>query len=190
MSINKKHRNTPYKPQKVLTEKQALKEPVGSFYHPTEKTIRTGICPKGFIEKNHYHRHSYQKKNGKHINETNVGTYCARNKGMPGKILPEFKVLPKLEKNALKKYGYSTTLNAEARHKSLLNAAKNLTYSSVTRRLVVLRSYNKTANKKHAQIYNEDIKKLQAWRKENPNLYKRKSSNSTSNKAKIGRAHV
>ena len=103
---------------------------------------------------------------------------------MPGKILPEFKVLPKLEKNALKKYGYSTKLNVEARHKSLLNAAKNLSYSSVTRRLVVLRSYNKTANKRHAQIYNEDIKKLQAWRKENPNLYKKKSSNSGTNKTK------
>jgi hypothetical protein len=34
--------NYPYKPKVVLTEKQAKKEPVGSFYHPTEKTFLEG----------------------------------------------------------------------------------------------------------------------------------------------------
>ena len=31
----------------VLTEKKAIKHPIGSFYHPTKNTYRTGACEKG-----------------------------------------------------------------------------------------------------------------------------------------------
>jgi hypothetical protein len=44
-------KNYPYKSKVVLTEKQATKEPVGSYYHPTEKTFRSGACPVGMTLK-------------------------------------------------------------------------------------------------------------------------------------------
>ena len=47
-----KNKGGPY--VKVLTPKKAMKEKVGSFYHPTEKTYRTVLCPEGEILKKSY----------------------------------------------------------------------------------------------------------------------------------------
>jgi len=47
------------KKKKILTEQQAKKQPIGSFYHPTKKTIRTGACPIGFDLKKGYERKAY-----------------------------------------------------------------------------------------------------------------------------------
>ena len=170
--------NYPYKPKVVLTEKQASKEPVGSFYHPTEKTFRSGACPIGMTLKKGYHRKGYIKMNGTVINNTNVDPVCVKNKGLPGKILKEYKVIKISNKEDFKPYGYSTSNNSNSRFKSLLEACKVLTYGTVVRKLNALKIYLKNrTDEKSLRLYNifsEDIKILQAWRIKNPDLYKKK----------------
>ena len=165
-------KNYPYKSKVVLTEKQASKEPVGSYYHPTEKTFRSGACPVGMTLKKGYHRKGYMKMNGTVINNTNVDPVCVKNKGLPGKLL-------KKDKEDFKEFGYLTTDNNNTRFKSLLEACKVLSYGNVIRKLNSLkkRSSKKDDNKsiKLYNIYSSDILILQKWRLKNPDLYKVKS---------------
>ena len=170
--------NYPYKPKVVLTEKQASKEPVGSFYHPTEKTFRSGACPVGMTLKKGYHRKGYIKMNGTVINNTNIDPVCVKNKGLPGKVLKEYKVIKITSKEDFKPYGYSTSNNGNTRFRSLLEACKVLSYGTVVRKLNALKIYlkNRTDEKslRLYNIYSEDIKMLKAWRIKNPDLYKKK----------------
>jgi hypothetical protein len=170
--------NYPYKPKVVLTEKQASKEPVGSYYHPTEKTFRSGACPVGMTLKKGYHRKGYIKMNGTVINNTNIDPVCVKNKGLPGKVLKEYKVIKISSKEDFKPYGYSTSNNGNTRFRSLLEACKVLSYGTVVRKLNALKIYlkNRTDEKslRLYNIYSEDIKMLKAWRIKNPDLYKKK----------------
>ena len=166
----------PYKPRKILTSRQARKEKIGSFYHPTEKTYRNGACPEGYELKKGYERKEYTKKNGTKIKSTYVDPVCIVNKGIPGKLFHneiQIKINPK---NSFEPYNYSTKDNSNIRFKSLLKACKKLSYRTVVRKLVILRLYHKNMNKKLYKIYDEDIKNLQKWRLENPELYKYKST--------------
>ena len=165
-------KNYPYKSKVVLTEKQASKEPIGSFYHPTEKTFRSGACPVGMTLQKGYHRKGYMKMNGTVINNTNVDPVCVKNKGLPGKLL-------KKEKDDFKEFGYLTSSNNNIRFKSLLEACKVLSYGNVMRKLNILKkkSSKKEDNKskKLYNIYSSDILILQKWRMKNPDLYKVKN---------------
>jgi hypothetical protein len=165
----------PYIQRKILTSKQAKKEPIGSFYHPTEERVRSGACPIGFELKKGYEKPSYKTKKGTIVKESYVDPVCIKNKGVPGKLLEEYKQVKSIEKNVLKKFGYSTKNSDSIRKKSLLDASKELSYSSVIKRLVLLRSYTKISDEKSSLIYDKDIKSLQKWRKQNPELYKKKS---------------
>ena len=71
--------------KEILTEKQALKKPIGSYYHPDENTWCSGACPKGEILKKGYKRKSYVTKTGKIIPETYVNAICVKDKGKAGK---------------------------------------------------------------------------------------------------------
>jgi hypothetical protein len=161
----------PYNP-KVVRQKTAKKEPIGSFYHPTEKTYRDGKCPCGFVSKKGYQRHAYDKKDGTHVKHTYVHRTCIPNKGTPGKVLDKFKPFHLEEKNSLKPYNYKTTNNGDTRFKKLLSACKELSYRTVVLRLSQLRTLTKMSDPKHSAIYDEDMKRLKEWRIENPNLYK------------------
>jgi len=162
----------PYKPRKILTSKQAQKQPIGSFYHPTEKTVRSGACPLGHELRKGYERKT--KKSSKVIHSTYVEPTCVKDKGLPGKLLPEYKLISLDKKHVLRDYGYNTKLDKNNRHKSLLNASKDLTYRSVISRLVALRKLTEKSDLKHSEIYDTNIKKLQEWRIKNPELYKNK----------------
>jgi len=161
------------KKKKILTEQQAKKEPVGSFYHPTKKTIRTGACPIGFDLKKGYKRKSYTKSDGKKVPTTYVKPTCIKDKGLPGKLLQEYKPFTISPRDNLKPYGYSTSISSKKRYESLMKAIKELSYTSVIRRLINLRTLTKTSDKEHSKIYDEDIKKLRLWREKNPDLYKK-----------------
>jgi hypothetical protein len=110
--------------------------------------------------------------------ETVVGQTCIKNKGLPGKLLPEYKTIVINEKNSFKPYEYSTKDDYEKRHKSLLKAVKNLSYSTVVHKLSALRTFRKNSydpeSKKLYAIFDEDLKCLKEWREKNPNLYKHK----------------
>jgi len=77
--------------KEILTEKQALNKPVGSYYHPNETTWRSGACPIGEILKNGYKRNSYMTKTGKVIPETYVNPICIKDKGEKGKKIKQKK---------------------------------------------------------------------------------------------------
>ena len=163
--------------RRVLTKKQAQKEPVGSYYHPTEKTVRSGACPDGFELRKGYTRSKYTKTNGTEVAETYIDPICIKNKGIPGKRLNEFKPIHLNKKNSFEPYGYKTTLNSNTRFNILLNAIKDLSYSKVVHRLSALRTLTKESNASHSKIYNNDMKKLKEWREQNPNLHKHTNKN-------------
>jgi len=173
-----------YKPRKILTSKQAEKQPIGSFYHPSEKTVRSGACPIGSELRKGYKRKSYVKGTKK-IKSTYVEPVCVKDKGQSGKLLPEYKPITLNKSHVLGKYGYSTKLDKTDRHKTLLKASKDLTYKSVISRLVALRTLTKKSDVGHSQLYNTNIKELQKWRLKNPDLYKKKSESLKKNRNNV-----
>ncbi len=141
----------------IITAEEAKKKPVGSYYHPTDKTIRQGRCPMGQVM-----RKGYTKKSG-----VKVKASCVENKGLPGKETSEAKVLPKLKKGQLTKYGYHLDESADKRFESLMKAMKVYGYASLIRHLVPLRSYMKDEPEKY-KVVDTDIKKLQKWHANHP----------------------
>ena len=76
------------------------------------------------------------------------------------------KVIIKLDdKDYLKKFGYSTKLGKDDRHKVLLKAVVKYGYSSVVKRLVDLRILTKNTQPIKSNKYNNDIIGLQKWKK-------------------------
>jgi len=164
-----------YKPKKILTQIQAEKCDIGSYYHPTEFTFRSGACPKESSLKKGYYRNSYTKKNGTVVKGTYVDPVCVENKGLPGKTIENHKPIIIKNKNMLHKHGYSTKNNSKKRLQSLLNAAKNESYKSTVLHLSALKTLTKRSDPEHSRIYDEDMKQLKIWRKLNPELYKNKT---------------
>ena len=175
MKLNNENNNScPIKPMKIKTEKQAIKNKVGTFYHPTETTYRTGACEKGYELRESYNKKSYVKKNGTVIKSTHVGPVCVKDKGKPGKTISKAKILPSIKnKGLLEKYGYSTKLSSVERLKSLLKAMKDLSYRSVVARINLIRTLSES-NEKLFAIYSKDLANMKKWRKEHPDLYKKK----------------
>jgi len=164
-----------YNPKKIKTEKQAIKNKVGTFYHPTSSTYRTGSCPVKFELRKSYDKKSYIKKNGTVVKSTHVNEICIKNKGKPGKTISTAKILPKLKNEGLLEgYGYSTHKSSSERLKSLIDASKKLSYRSVMARINYIRTLSKS-NEKLYKIYTDDVNKMKKWREKNPDLYKKKS---------------
>jgi len=154
------HNSCPYMPRKVLTEKQAEKEPIGSFYHPTKKTYRTGACDIGYVLKRGYERESYKKKDGTIVNATYIDPICIKNKGLSGKLLEEYKPIHLNNKNELSPYGYDTKLKIHERLSALIKAVDKLTYKSVILRISALRTLHKN-NPHYYKLFDKDLKNLQ-----------------------------
>jgi hypothetical protein len=163
----------------VLNEKKALKEPVGTFYHPSANHYRTGLCPVGKIERTGY---EFKKSSGKVIN---VKTTCVKDVGSNGKTSTELANKLKVNPKELESYGYSTKLETDARHKALLKAIKVISYATTKRVLVLLRIQHKAqetnATKRIYNIYDTDIKWLTNYVEKkrstshNKDLFKKKS---------------
>ena len=81
----------PYKPRRVITQKEAKKEKIGSFYHPTRETFRSGLCKCGMTHKKGYLRKAYTKKDGTFVEAKYIEPKCILNKGEKGKILDNYK---------------------------------------------------------------------------------------------------
>ena len=73
--------------KEILTEKQSLEKPIGSYYHPSENTWRSGACPEGEILKKGYKRKSYKTKTGKIVPEKYIDPICIKDKGSKGKTI-------------------------------------------------------------------------------------------------------
>jgi hypothetical protein len=125
------------------------------------------------IIKKSLHKHNkqcYEKGSKCKINQTKKhdNSKTHQNKKHDNKTIynkPK-KVIIKLDdKDYLKKFGYSTKLGKEDRHKVLLKAVTNYGYSSVIKRLVALRTLTKNTQPIKSNKYNNDIIGLQKWKK-------------------------
>jgi len=148
--------STPY--LGVLTEKNALKQKLGSYYHPKKDHYRDGLCPIGTISREGY---EYIKKNGKVVN---VKTSCVKDVGSNGKTSTELAEKLKVNPKELEKYGYSTKNKAMDRQSALIRAINEISFATTKRILVLLRTQHKAMEtdktKKIYQIYDTDIKWL------------------------------
>ena len=148
--------STPY--LGVLTEKNALKQKLGSYYHPKKDHYRDGLCPVGTIPREGY---EYIKKNGKVVN---VKTSCVKDVGSNGKTSTELAEKLKVNPKELEKYGYSTKNKVMDRHSALIRAINEISFATTKRILVLLRTQHKAMEtdktKKIYQIYDTDIKWL------------------------------
>jgi len=105
------------------------------------------------------------------------GNNCIKNHNTT-KYNKSKKVIIKLDdKDYLKKFGYSTKLGKEDRHKVLLKAVEKYGYSSVIKRLVALRTLTKNTQPIKSNKYNNDIIGLQKWKKYMENMMKGGSKN-------------
>jgi hypothetical protein len=118
----------------------------------------------------------YTRKDG-----TRVKGHYAKDMGAPGRTPKGKRVLPKLKKGEFHRYGYRLAKSSKARHRALLKAVKRLGYSTVIKRLVVLRTYSKRIRANRLR-YDKDIKGLQTWRLAHP---KRKSSKKVKKTKKV-----
>ena len=174
MSTKKLQSNPKPDIKKFITPSAASKKPVGSFYHPTKETYRTGACPVNYILKEGYTRKAYTKKDGTKIAETKIDATCIKDKGKPGRTFKKDAPIHIKKNDDLKKFGYSTDISSIKRHESLLKASKKYSYKSVALKISALHTLQKNTNPKVAKIFADDLKYLQEWRKKNPDLYKNK----------------
>lgn len=100
-------------------------------------------CPSGKIR-----RKSYSRKSRSTGRRTKVKSACVPDKGKPGRTPSRKRILPKPgTKIHLSTFGYSTTANAETRHKALLKASKVENPLSILRRLNNIRNLQATGEK-------------------------------------------
>lgn len=148
--------------RKVITRKKAAKKKVGSFYHPTKKTTRTGKCPKKKIVKKAYKRKAYTRSDGTRVKASKVKRTCVKNKGAKGKTMAKYKVIGQLKEGKLKKYGYSTKKNMAGRLRALKKSVKKVGYDKTVERLTALRVLSR-GEKALKKKYDGDYKRLKVW---------------------------
>lgn len=126
-------------------------------------------CSRGKIERAPYVRKAHSRKahsrsayktasgtkvastyvKGSYVDKTYVPKTCVPDKGKHGKTPLEERVLPKPGKElSLSRYGYSTDLSKELRHKALMSASRDNDELVVLRRLNLLRNYQADAKAK------------------------------------------
>ncbi len=102
---------------------------------------------------------SYKKRSG-----VVVKAHYTKNRGAKGRTPAYKRVLPKLKSGEFRAYGYSTKLSSKKRLIILKKIVKDYSYSTVIKRLVVLRNYEKNEPKLYKK-FDTDVKALQKWKK-------------------------
>jgi hypothetical protein len=145
--------------KEILTEKQALKKPIGSYYHPDENTWRSGACPKGKILKKGYKRKSYVTKTGKVIPETYIDPICVKDKGKAGKKINNKLVYKKTVNNNNKIVNNIKKNNKPINNKPINN--KPVNNKPANNKLVNNKIINnKSINKLYHNIAQSNIQEL------------------------------
>ena len=108
---------------------------------------------------NKHNKKSYMKGNNCKKHQTNK-----RNNKKHNNKKQKISTIKLDDKDYLKKFGYSTKLGKEDRHKVLIKAVANYGYSSVVKRLVALRTLTKNTQPIKSNKYNNDIIGLQQWK--------------------------
>ncbi len=179
--VSKSNNFCVYKPKKILTEDKAKKCKIGTYYHPTKTTYRSGACKKGEILKKGYIRKTYIKKNGTKVHKAIVTSFCVKDTGKSGQTISEYKVIKINKHDLLAKYGYNTKISSKERFNALIKASSHYTYATVFKRLNAIRTLSK-ANKRLFDIYTTDLNNMKLWRIKNPDKYKTKTNTKITSK--------
>ena len=113
-------------------------------------------CPKGSISRKSY---LYRKKGSK--KSIRVKASCVKSKGLRSKGKKTHRVIPKLKKGGLTKYGYSVHESATSRHNAIKKALKAYGYSNLIKKLNAIKVLSKNTSPKNSRIYGNDIKYIQ-----------------------------
>ena len=149
----------------IKTQKQALKEPLGTYYHPTKNTYRTGVCEIGKILKKG-HMREIKNKNGKKKN-IYIDPVCIKNKGKPGILINNKNNLKEKENIKMEKY---------------IEDIKKSSYKSVIMKLYSQLKKKDIKNSDKIKI-EKNINMLKKWRINNPEKKNNKiKKNNTINK--------
>ncbi|HEY9703585.1 MAG TPA: hypothetical protein V6C58_14145 [Allocoleopsis sp.] len=122
---------------------------------------KTGeILRSGYTRKAHT-RKAFTKSNGVKISKTSVKSSkvpptCIKDLGKKGKGK---KILPKLEKGTLSKFGYSSFKPESQRHDALKKALNKLPYATIIRKLNAVAILSKLVNPIVSYKFKKDI----AW---------------------------
>jgi Family of unknown function (DUF5771) len=126
-------------------------------------------CPKGKI----YVR-GYKTKGSRKRASHRVKGHCTKDTGLIGRTPRSKRILPKLKK------GEFGTYHANKPHPKRMAILKRLvsrlSYSTVLKRLVVLRTYTRRSDPAHSKKYSKDISALQKWHKSHMKAGKKASS--------------
>lgn len=147
--------------RELKTQKQALKEPLGTFYHPTKNTYRTGACEIGTVMKKGYKK----QVNNKSIY---IDPICIKNKGKPGILIDKKNKNKIIEDKKMEKY-------IKEIHKTSYRSVIMKLYGDLRKKEI------SPTNIKNLE---KDIEMLKKWRINNPNKTKDKTKNKTKDKTK------
>ena len=135
-------------------------------------------CPKGYVSRKSY---TYKKKStGRKVK---VKASCVKSRGLRSKGKRTSRVLPKLKKGSLTKYGYSAKNNSTERHTAIKKAIKAYGYGEVIKKLNAVKLLSKNTNPKNSKIYASDIIYIQK-NFEKKSKSKRKSKSRRKSKSK------
>ena len=109
-------------------------------------------------KKRSYKRKSYTRKSVFRVRSARIKSNCIKMTGKHG-----LRVIPKLRKGELSKFGYSSSKVASERHKALSKAVKEYGYLSTFRKVNVLSTLNKNRNPVLAKKFKSDAN----WIREN-----------------------
>lgn len=138
--------------------------------YPKYKGKRTPTrgCPRGYIRRSSYTRKSYTRSpytrksgvrvKGSKVSGAKVSSNCIKMRGSHG-----LRVIPKLRKGELSKFGYSSSASVAERERALRKAVKAYTAISTFRKLNALMVLNKNKNPRLSNIFRRD----RDWIKEN-----------------------
>lgn len=143
-------------------------------------------CPPGKIRRKGSKVKSYTRKDGTKVKGSKRGSVCVPDKGKKDKTPASKKVLPKLEKGGLGKYGLKNleSMKVSDRMKGYEKAIKKEGYAPVVRRLNVLANYTKTSNPKFHKLIKADMLRIKKKLAPIYSLTAKKSKASKSSKRK------
>lgn len=131
-------------------------------------------CKPGQIRRSSYRRGSYERVDGTHVRGSKVKSTCIKDVGASGKTPASKKVLPKLEKGVLSKFGYKVSKSQKARRASLDNASEKLGRLRTLRHVNVIANYSKW-NPEVEQKLRKDVKYLSKKHKQEKKASKKGS---------------
>lgn len=143
------------------------------------------VCPKGKILRKGSKVRKYSRKGSK-VKASKRRSVCVADKGKRGKTPKSKRVLPKLEKGGLGKYGLTNlkSMRVGDRMKRYEKAIKSEGYAPIVRRLNVLATYTKTSNPSFSKLIKDDMLRIKKKLGPKYSLTSKKSSRKSSRKSK------